>query len=378
MSERALERHHIFLIPGFFGFADLGGITYFHHVRNILEDLLRPHGIEANVVAIDTLPTASIRKRALRLFEQVAEVAGEDDAPIHLIGHSTGGLDARLFTSPTVALPGGVSAEALASRVRTVTTIATPHLGTPLAFFFNSLLGEHLLYILSLTTIYALRFGKFPLATLFSLVGVIAKLDDRLGWRDTIVDQLYENLFADFERSHMDEITVFLESIRSDRALLGQLTPGGIDLLNAGTEDRPETRYGCVVTQAKPPAIRTMRDLGLNPYVQGSHLIYRALYWLTSFVPPYPEPPPEIAGALALAFGGVPARDASDGVVPTWSQLHGELLHAVWADHLDVCGHFTQPEHDPPHIDWLSSGTGFDRARFEELWGRVVQFIVAR
>jgi hypothetical protein len=31
----------------------------------------------------------------------------------------------------------------------------------------------------------------------------------------------------------------------------------------------------------------------------------------------------------------------------------------------------------PPHFDWLASGTGFTRARFEELWHDVARFIAA-
>lgn len=371
-----MERHHFFLIPGFFGFADLGGITYFHHVREELERLLAPRGVEADVHYVATLPTASIRKRAHRLFEQVREVAAETDCPIHLIGHSTGGLDAKLFTTPTVALlEDAEHVEPLARRVETVVSVATPHLGTPLAFFFNSLLGQNLLYLLSLATVYALRFGRFPLATLFSIVGIVTRLDDRLGWEDTIVDQFYENLFADFDNEHMSLITSFLESIREDQALLGQLTPGGIDLLNAAAEDREGTRYACVITQARRPELRVFREIGFEPYRQASHLIYDLLYRLTSLVPNYPEPSDEVKRVMAAGFGALPARGASDGVVPTWSQLHGEIIHTAWADHLDVCGHFSDGHHDPPHVDWLSSGTGFTRAHFEALWADVVGFI---
>jgi len=369
-------KHDFFLIPGFFGFADLGGITYFHHVDKILARLLEPHGIEPSIHYVSTVPTGSIRTRAHKLFEQIAQESSGPDTPIHLIGHSTGGLDARLFTSPTVALlRDDDRVEEYASRVKTVTSVASPHLGTPLAFFFNSILGQNLLYMLSMATIYALRFGRFPLATLFSMVGVVAKLDDRLGWENTIVDQFYENLFADFENEHMDEVSQFLESIREDQALLGQLTPGGIDLLNAAAEDRATARYGCVITQARKPELARIRELGFEPYRQASHQIYRLLYWLTSFVPKYPEQTDEVRETLAKAYGEMPAKGASDGVVPTWSQIHGEIIHATWADHLDVCGHFSDLSNDPPHVDWLCSGTGFVNGSFEALWEDVVEFI---
>lgn len=370
------DRCYIYLIPGFFGFADLGGITYFHHVREMLEERCALYGMDPEVHYVSTVPTGSIRMRAAQLYHEVAATATEPDWPIHLIGHSTGGLDARLFVSPNVSLLKTIEAEVLASRVKSVVSVATPHLGTPLAFFFNSLLGQKLLYLISLATIYALRFGKFPLSTLFSLVGIITRLDDHLGWKDNIVDQFYENLFSDLSGERMVAVGEFLESIRSDQALLGQLTPGGIDLLNAAVQDRPGTRYGCVVTQARRPELGSLKDIGLEPYKLASHTVYRFLYWLTSFVPNYPDITEAQRAFLQHAYGSVPECDASDGVVPTWSQLHGELIRAMWADHLDVCGHFSEPGHDPPHIDWLSSGTGFSRSDFEGLWSDVVAFMM--
>lgn len=372
-------RQDFFLIPGFFGFADLGGITYFHHLDHILTRLLEPYEIEPVVHYVSTVPTGSIRVRAHLLYEEIIKKSPDPDVPIHLIGHSTGGLDARLFATPTARLLSDRELiEPVAARVQTVVTVATPHLGTPLAFFFNSILGQNLLYLLSMATIYALRFGKFPLSTLFAMVGVVAKLDDHLGWRNTILDQFYDNLFADFEGENMEAVSAFLESIRKDQALLGQLTPGGIDLLNAAAEDRATTRYGCVITQAKAPSLRRFAEIGLDPYKQTSHQVYRLLHLLTSFVPEYPEPPAHVLEKIALAYGGLPEKSASDGVVPTWSQLHGELIHATWADHLDVCGHYSDQQSTPPHVDWLCSGTGFDGARFEALWSDVVDFVASR
>ncbi len=370
-----MSKHYVYLIPGFFGFADLGGISYFHHVRQVIDRLMRAQGIEPEIYAVNTLPTASIRKRAYKLYEQIQETAVDLDAPIHLIGHSTGGLDARLFTTPTAQLLRDLDLEPFAGRVRSVVTVASPHQGTPLAFFFNSLLGQNLLYLLSMATIYALRFGKFPLSTLFSLLGVVTKLDDVFGLENTIVDQFYDNLFSDFEGSNMAVINEFLDSIRDDRALLGQLTTGGIDLLNAAAEDRPGVAYGCVLTQAAKPRLGSFLDIGLDPYRQSSHMIYRLLHLLSSFVSPFELPTDTQIKSMSDRFGGLPPKEASDGVVPTWSQIHGEVIHCVHADHLDVCGHFNDGSHDPPHVDWLCSGTGFGRPDFDLLWEEIVAFL---
>ena len=39
-------KHQIYLIPGFFGFASIGGIAYFRQVRETLHDVFAEHGLE--------------------------------------------------------------------------------------------------------------------------------------------------------------------------------------------------------------------------------------------------------------------------------------------------------------------------------------------
>jgi triacylglycerol esterase/lipase EstA (alpha/beta hydrolase family) len=370
------KTHYIYLIPGFFGFSDLGGITYFHHVREILTELFEGTDITPIIHSVDTYPTASIRKRAHRLYEQVVDTALEPDAPIHLIGHSTGGLDARLLVTPNASLLNDVDTESIAKRVKSVTTIATPHLGTPIASFFNSLLGQKLLYMMSVGTIYAMKFGRLPMAAMFKLVGLLSKVDDRLGFEDNILDQFYKHLFAEFNDEHAHAVSLFLESVRTEQSLLGQLTPGGIDLLNAAAEDRESTRYGCVTTQARPPSLGAVKDIGFDPYKQASHVMYTFLWKLVSSVPDYPNLSSSDYDFLVNAYGDAPALGANDGMVPTRSQLHGELIHSCWADHLDVCGHFSAPSNTPPHIDWIASSSGFSPEKFDHLWEDVVEFML--
>jgi len=78
---------------------------------------------------------------------------------------------------------------------------------------------------------------------------------------------------------------------------------------------------------------------------------------------------------LRAAYGTIPDPTDNDGVVPTLSQTHGELIHAVRGDHLDTIGHFGDTSANPPHVDWLVTGTGFDRARFDALWTAVVDYV---
>jgi len=82
---------------------------------------------------------------------------------------------------------------------------------------------------------------------------------------------------------------------------------------------------------------------------------------------------PRAAGRIVRrAYGAVPAASDNDGVVPTRSQPWGDVIHAARADHLDTIGHFGDVAHVPPHVDWLTTGTGFDRPQFEALWTAVV------
>ena len=164
----------------------------------------------------------------------------------------------------------------------------------------------------------------------------------------------------------------------NDASLIPQLTPEGIDLFNASTLDRPGVRYGSVITQARPPSLRARLSAGLDPYAQITHTVYGFLYGRAQRMPltAIPLHTPAQTAALVEAYGALPGPQACDGIVPTRSQVYGRVLTAVRADHLDAIGHFDQPAHRPPHVDWLISGSGFRRLQFERLWSTVVDFVL--
>jgi hypothetical protein len=116
---------------------------------------------------------------------------------------------------------------------------------------------------------------------------------------------------------------------------------------------------------------------GLDPAAQLSRAVYGGLYRLAAATPRRQVAPLHGGQARALrrALGAVPDAHASDGIVPTRSQVWGRIVHAARADHLDVIGHFHDPDRDPPHVDWLATGSGFDRRRFETLWADVARFV---
>ena len=110
----------IVLAHGLFGFGriGLGRITLSCYFRGI-PNLLRAGG---NRVAITRVPPiAGVKRRAKRLGEQIERVFGNQ--PVHLIGHSMGGLDSRHLLADPV----------WKGRILSLTTIATPHLGSALA-----------------------------------------------------------------------------------------------------------------------------------------------------------------------------------------------------------------------------------------------------
>lgn len=110
-------KHGIVLAHGFLGFGDIDGLNYFRGVKAHLD----AQGYRVLQPTVN--PIASVQERSASLSAQIKAWAGADK--VHVIAHSMGGLDVRYLLQPK----GGVAGELFAS----VTTLCTPHLGTPLA-----------------------------------------------------------------------------------------------------------------------------------------------------------------------------------------------------------------------------------------------------
>ncbi|WZP00062.1 hypothetical protein EP7_001679 [Isosphaeraceae bacterium EP7] len=124
-----ISRPPIVLAHGLFGFSTVGygRLVLSSYFRGI-PGWLRAAGYRVLVPRVH--PTAGIRRRGRRLGDRIeAAFPGE---PVHIIGHSMGGLDARAL----MAEPGW------ANRILSLTTIATPHLGSPLADFAKLRMGR--------------------------------------------------------------------------------------------------------------------------------------------------------------------------------------------------------------------------------------------
>lgn len=368
--------HQIYLLPGFFGFVNFGRLVYFTHVREFLEATLYRHGIEAEIHRVRVSPTASLRKRASEVAAYIAETA-PPHGPIHLVGHSTGGLDGRLLLTPGADLGSELPLESLAARVRSLTTVTSPHHGTPLASFFTGILGQKLLRLLSLITVEVLRSGRLPLRIVARMGAALAKAALPGGRSEMVFDNLQEELLLQMPDQHRDYISAFFANIGSDQALMPQLMPEGIDMFNASTQDRPTTRYGSVIARARAPGLKARWRFGLGIYEQATYSLFHWLHYQTAVaadlcVPTYTD---QQARALRAGFGAIPSPRDNDGIVPACSQVYGELIHCSEGDHLDVIGHFGDVDHMPPHHDWLPTNSGFSRDDFEALWSSVAGFI---
>jgi len=377
------QHHHVFLIPGFFGFTSLGQLHYFVGVEKVLRQTIEEAGDSASTTVIETRPTASIRQRAARILETITSKAKDTDGPIHLIGHSTGGVDARLIASPSNALVNGhdasksVGAELLVERLTSVVTLSTPHHGTPLAAFFSTLLGKQLLKLVAVMVVYSLRYGHLPLSLILKVTAAIKRFDDVLGMPRNLLDELYDQVLAGFSDQQRRGLMAFMNDIAADRSLLLQLTPEGMDILNAATTDRNQVRYGSVISRSRPPSLRGITRNGLDPYAHMVYAIYTVLYKATTRVPRHISPLlPAHDEALRQGFEKPPRKRDNDGIVPTRSQPWGEIIACVEADHLDVIGHFDGRDQNAAHIDWMGTGTGFTYDAFVNMWRAIAHFIM--
>jgi hypothetical protein len=364
----------VYLVPGFFGFSGAGALTYFRGVEAALGTLLSDHGLDVRIVSCRTQPTASIRRRAERLIDVVRETGGLEADALHFVGHSTGGLDARLLTTPGVRLRGDGDEARIVQRTRSVVTVSTPHFGTPVAGFFTTLPGRQLLEILALLS--TSRGGRLGLFAASRLIGAAARLDDLLGRDETLVDVVARTLLAQVTHERDAPLWSYLREIAEDQGAVVQLTPESMDLFNAAVVDAPDIAYASVVTAAPPPPRRLLTPEMLS-LVRGALASgFAVLHTIASREPRqyrYPHPGEERLERFASRLPFALDARSNDGVVPVFSQIYGAVLDVVTSDHLDVVGQFRRG--DDPFSDWLPSGSRFDSARFDHVWGLVADHV---
>jgi triacylglycerol lipase len=120
-SKAAVQPRRVLLAHGVLGFKKFGNVDYFHGVRSCFTNC---EFIEPQVD-----PVGTIFERAGQLESAILSCVPHNEigcaGKIHIVAHSMGGLDARYLTS--------IKGLNRASWFASVTTISTPHRGSPLA-----------------------------------------------------------------------------------------------------------------------------------------------------------------------------------------------------------------------------------------------------
>ena len=240
--------HRVFLVPGFFGFVNLGEMRYFGHVHRYLVQRFEEVGLEAAVHEVDTLPTSSLGKRAERLHERLDAHVQPGDV-VHLVGHSSGGIDTRLITCPGARIGDPERNQALVEQIRSVVTVASPHHGTPSAEAFDSLAGKQLLRLLSVMTAVVIRRGSLPLGAVIRIGRLLTRLENHLDEGLGIEDELFESLLGELDDDRRASLDRFFRDVGSDQALLPQITPDAMDVFNTLTTELVDRAQSDILRQ---------------------------------------------------------------------------------------------------------------------------------
>lgn len=258
----------ILLAHGFFGFenlADLDFVPYWYGVPEHLESL----GHTVCVGEVD--PFNDSTDRGMQLLEQaMACAAATGHAKVNIIAHSQGGLDARVVAHLAPEL------------VASVTTIATPHYGTPIA---------------------DIALGLTPNAGAAGLVDWLvqalgAPLWDEVGNETSLYEAMYQMSqpgIAEFNATYTDAPGVLYTSVT------------GRTGLHSGGE-------ACQPTSPPPPLLITTFEGTLDT---------------TDTLFLIPE---------AILSDGVFSQEPNDALVRVIDARWGEFLGCVPADHLDEVG----------------------------------------
>ena len=391
MSEKH-ECIEIFLVPGFLGFATLGGLDYYIGVADLLRKRLSEVDLDARVHATCTLPAGSLRKRAGKLAHEVAARHDSRVTSMHFVGHSTGGLDVRLLLSPDGdCKPAGLVEQAMGARpagryrdamskVKTAVGVATPHYGTPIASLAVRLSFEAVLKTIGTAGRMPVIRHVLALALLSGAWGAallkrVMLQPSFLAWIDAVV--LSRNPLA---------VLAYLDGIGSEVGALRNLTQETTDLANVLVRDRPEVNYGSIVTGTNQPAGPIKTD---DPLIYLNTIFYRIAWSVMAARDTAYEYAPRVdelqsmhdadrAAGLDVGELTIDGDRTGDGVVPSASQAYKEILGVFASDHLDCVGHFREPlARGASRPGWVSSGAEFTPERFDLMWGRVAEFIAA-
>ena len=350
-------------VPGFFGFGSFGHpdrplIEYFARVEDAL---LRAHARPAHFVVHEPPPAGSLAERARSLHAKAAEVLRNGAVRLHLIGHSSGAVDARLVAHPRyAALPARGE---LIDRIASVISVSAPFHGTPLARKAGDTawLAAPVLWFGSILA------SRRRLRLAGQLTGLFNLARRVILQKPTPTDEVIAQL-ADVDDDTAHQIRRFLGEVARDHRLVQDLTPEAMQRLNASLAGNDRVSPVSFVSVA-PSAGLSIRAFVSTP-------VQRLLFDVTSTLAA--DAPPDdvhVPTGPWISDRHIPLTATSnDGIVPAWSQsLDGRAAALVLGDHLDVIGHSAADG-----ATFLRSGSDFDEKRFRELWARVASAVQSR
>lgn len=345
----------VLLVPGFLAFDTLGKHSYFAETVGsaISAGLTGTPGRTFLVQAISAPPVDSLLARQGALLTIMQQCLAEHpSARIHLLGHSTGGLDAELLTRVT-DLRGAVwdeNANAARRRLCSLVSIAAPLAGTTLASAPLAAILAEPVSAWPRAVVEATRRGTLDDATVQLLQ--LGAAFPRLLW-DRAFKNILSGVLTDTSRLFM-----FLGNIVWRHGLIADLQPERVAGLMAAPED------------PKLPRFRRARFLTVAPETERptpEAKLFDAFYSATkqaASTDPVPSFVPELQrrirqGQILSIGDSAKLRkqvDAlhpgdNDGIVNTLRQLMppagarfqielDRTVAIVLADHLDVVGYY--------------------------------------
>jgi pimeloyl-ACP methyl ester carboxylesterase len=388
-SSSATAEHVIFLVPGLLGFESFSSFTYFADrvIASLRAGAEQSLSQRVAVVPVPIPPTASLAERQCKLVKTMADRLhdlehGYSPLLVHIVGHSTGGLDANLLTADKPIEKRTWSdvdprAPALVDRIRSIVSISSPHQGAAIT--------------------------RDPLARLLShrdprgipaLASIATKLSCSLV-RDMVAADFLSGATRAAPRTYR-----FLAELLSRWALLGDLDPSRPT--SATLNLRPSVIRRSFVTLAgtprpgastSPPSDALFRELSdratgfRTGCAEEGERVMQSVALLQRAVRDQSVP---IIKADGIDLPTQIDAGHNDGVVNTARQLMDpsdphELAGIVVADHFDVVGYYDRhvwDVDDEGHersrqvvSGLLHSGCGFRDDQFFELYRRVGEVV---
>jgi pimeloyl-ACP methyl ester carboxylesterase len=355
----------VLLLPGFFGFTRISGLYYFAErvaaaIRGGLDMCL---GQPVPVVPLTTLPAGSLHDRQESLVQQLRALLKRTGRKprLHLIGHSTGGVDAYLLTCERQAAGAQWTAAQDEARrqLASITTVASPFRGT------------------WLTANAVAKFALDPRHNAKGLVTALKLVHELLAWR------FDKSLFADVISSAtagLPDAAKLCWNLLQHRQLIGELTPDYMEQLLQDNPRKLDVPFTSFVTAVPEGLLHHASPFFADLYEMTSGddtaPVSTAITAATDLLNAHAADAMRPAGCEPPVF----EPGVNDGIVNSARQVldpadRSTLGGIIVADHLDVLGYYDGVDAlvsgRPLNQSVFRSGAGFGDDQFFQLYGNI-------